>query len=197
VIVSKREKQIAIATAAAVGLFVLIDFVWQPYSDALDQIQTQTDAVNKQLQDAGALFANQHRLAKIWADMQAHGLKTDESQADSQLQHAILDWEQRSGVTQQTLKQDQARKEGDFDVVGYRVTADGSMRSIVQFVWALETATMPIRVTDIRITPEREGGTDQLSVTLGVSTLCASPTPAQPAGAGQKSSEADAGDLTS
>ena len=55
---------------------------------------------------------------------------------------------------------------------GYRVTATGTMRSLSQFLWDLETATIPIRVTDARMTPQREG-TDDLSLQVGVSTLCA------------------------
>jgi hypothetical protein len=168
---SKREKFIAIGTAVAIGLFVLDSFIIEPYSAALADIQQKTDAAAKQFTDDTSLLARRVRLQKIWSDMLSHGFKTDESAADSQLQHAILDWSQLAGVVPQNLKSDQSRKEGSFLVIGYRVTANGSMRSISRLLWALETATIPIRVSDVRVTPEREG-TDQLSVQLGVSTLC-------------------------
>jgi hypothetical protein len=189
-----------------VGLLVVYEFILQPYSDALADIAQKHDAAAQELQDDSTLFSRQKVLKVVWTDMQTHGLKTDESRADSQLQHAILDWEQVAGVNQQTLKQDQPRKEGDFTVIGYRLTADGSMRGIARFLWALEKATIPIRVTDVRITPEREGGTDQLLLTIGVSTVCAptegGETPpnngggvAPPAGATTAPAQADAGGM--
>jgi hypothetical protein len=185
VIVSAREKKVAISAGAAIALFIGYTVIWEPYTANLDDIDARHAVAAQQLQDDTSLFVKRDRLAKIWTAMQAHGLKTDQSQADSQLQHAILDWEQAAGVSQQTLKQDQPRKEGDFQVITYRVTATGGMRSIVRFVWALETAAIPVRLTDMRITPEKEG-TDDLSVQLGVSTLSApASAPAAPAaGAG-------------
>ncbi len=182
-IVSPREKKIAIATSVIVGLMIVYYVVVGPYMDNLALIETNTAAAIKKKSDNDLLFRRESALKKVWISMQGHGLKTNESQADSQLQHAILDWEQLAGVNQQSLKQDQPRKEGDFQVIGYRVTATGSMVNIVRFVWALETAAIPVRVTDLRVTPEKEG-TDNLSVQVGVSTLSApAEAPATPSSA--------------
>lgn len=170
-LVSKREKYIAIGMVSAIALLVLNSFIIEPYTAALADISDKHDAAVQQLSDDANLFSRRVRLQKIWADMESHGLKTQESAADSQLQHAILDWAQQAGVNPQNLKSDQPLKEGTFQAIGYRVTATGTMVSISRLLWALETATMPIRVSDVRVTPEREG-TDDLSVQLGVSTLC-------------------------
>jgi hypothetical protein len=171
VIVSKREKYIAIGVATVIGLWIVDAVAIEPYRAALSDIQEQHDTAAKTLSDDASLLLRRGRLEKIWTVMLAHGFKTQEAEADSQLQHAILNWSQLAGVVPQTLKSDQPRKEGSFQVIGYRVSATGSMLQISRLLWALETATIPIRVSDIRITPEKEG-TDQLSVQLGVSTLC-------------------------
>jgi hypothetical protein len=182
VILSKREKLIAFGTAGAVGLLVLNSFILEPYSEAMDDIHTKTDRAAAELNEDASLFASQKTKQKDWRQMQDHGLKTDESQADSQLQHAILRWAQLAGVNTQVLKSDSAKKEGDFDVIGYRITATGSMQSISRLLWALETATIPIRISDVRVTPEREG-TDALSVQVGVSTISAPPEDVTPSAA--------------
>jgi Type II secretion system (T2SS), protein M subtype b len=197
VLVSKREKYIAIGTISAIVLLLADTLVIEPYWDGLKDIGDKRGIASQQLADDGNLLYRQAHLQTIWSAMKTHGLKTVESQADSQLQHAIYDWSQQAGVTPQTLKSDQPRKEGDFQVIGYRVTASGSMLQISRLIWALETATIPIRVSDIRVTPEREG-TDQLSVQLGVSTLCApasqvtpAPGPATPAAATKPMADMD------
>jgi Type II secretion system (T2SS), protein M subtype b len=180
VVVSKREKYIGIGTGLAIALLILDNFVVEPYFAQLDAIGTRHDLAAQTISNAATTFVRERKLQKIWTDMQSNGLKTDSAAADSQLQHALLDWANEAGVTPQVLKSDLTRKEGMFQVIGYRVTASGTMRSISRFLWALETASMPIRVTDVRVTPEREG-TDDLSVQLGVSTLCAPAADEKPA----------------
>lgn len=179
-ILSKREKYIAFGTAGAVGLLILNSFVLDPYTAAMDDIHTKHDHATAEWNEDASLFASQKTKQKDWKEMQDHGLKTDESQADSQLQHAILRWAQLAGVTTQVLKSDSAKMTGDFDVIGYRITASGSMLSISRLLWAMETASIPIRLSDVRVTPEREG-TDQLSVQVGVSTISAPPGSVTPA----------------
>lgn len=173
-VVSKREKYIAIGVGVALALFVLDSYVIEPYWDQLSDIDQRTSQATQQLNDASTLFARQRALQKIWTEMQSNGLKSDEAQADSQLQHALLDWAQQAGVDPPALRNDPPRKEGLFTVIGYHVTATGSMRSVSRLLWALETATIPIRVSEAQITPQPEG-TDHLKVLLGVSTLCAPP----------------------
>lgn len=178
-ILSKREKYVAIGTATAIALLVIDSFIVEPFISELSAIQDGRAQAARQIVDAAATFSHQNKLKKIWADMQANGLKTQEAQADSQLYHALLDWAQQAGANTQVLKSDLPKKEGLFTVIGYRVTATGTMRSISRLLWDLETATIPIRVTDVRVTPQREG-TDDLSLQVGVSTLCAPPDAVTP-----------------
>jgi Type II secretion system (T2SS), protein M subtype b len=173
-VASKRERFIAVATGVAIALFVLDSYVVEPYFDALSAASDARDHAIQKLDDANMLFARQRKLRTIWTEMQANGLRTDEAQADSQLQHALLDWAQQAGVEPPALKDDPPRKEGMFLVIGYHISASGSMRSVSRLLWALETATIPIRVSEVQITPQPEG-TDHLKVLLGVSTLCAPP----------------------
>ncbi len=48
------------------------------------------------------------------------------------------------------------------------------MRAASRLLWSLETASIPVRVTEMHITPRKEG-TDDLSVQLSISTLCLLP----------------------
>jgi hypothetical protein len=199
VIVSKREKYIAIGTGIAVALLVLDSFVVEPYFTDLSNIATAHDSAVEKISSAHFLFDKQTRLQKVWKDMEGHGMLSGDQQAGSQLEHALSDWAQRAGIILQSVKSGQSqtikleasqKQSPQFDVISYRVTAFGAMRSFSQFLWALETAPIPLRVTDVRVTPVREG-TDDLSLQLGVSTLSA-PSVATPA-AQQVSAAADMG----
>ena len=57
----------------------------------------------------------------------------------------------------------------------------------LKLLWSLETATIPVRVNDMQVTPRREG-TDDLTIRLSVSALCMPPDAGAkpPPGAGDK-----------
>jgi hypothetical protein len=102
--------------------------------------------------------------------MQAGGLGQDVSSAESQALQAIVNWTQAARLNLTALKPERASTQGQFQVIGFRIVATGPMRSISQLLWSIETAALPLRVTDFQITPRKEG-TDDLTVQIGVSTI--------------------------
>ena len=178
-ILSKRERYIAIGSAAAIGLLVVNWLVLDPYAEQNERTHADLSSVNSKLNQAEVTFAAQKRLQGIWSEMQAGGLKADASQAESEALNAIIELTQYSGVTLTVLKPERTTTEGKFQVIAFSVTASGSMRQISQLIYNLETATIPVRVTELQLTPRHEG-TDDLSVRLSVSTLCMLPDSEKP-----------------
>jgi hypothetical protein len=176
VTLSKREKYIALGVGIAVSLWLLDSVLLSPYLSGRETLVTQRDAASQKLKDADVLFARRKRLQSIWAEMQKGGLKSDPSEADTQAQHAVLDWFDRSGVYLAALKSDpHVSQEGKFQVIKYHIQGEGRMRQIAQLLWAVETATIPVRVDDLSIKPRGREGTDELTVELGISTLSTMP----------------------
>jgi len=171
---SKRENLIAVGACAAVALLGLDHFVWTPYVDQRSAVVTQRAVATQQMTDAVTLFQRQRNLRKVWSELQMGGLKVDTSQAASQEQHALNAWAEGAGVSLAALKAERPAQEGPFQVIGFDVTGTGSMRAISRLIWSLETATIPVRINEVQISPRREG-TDDLSVRLSVSALCMPP----------------------
>jgi len=179
-VLSKREKYIAIGLSVAVGLWVVDSLAIEPYFEQADQVATDTQLAQQKLSDATTTFARQKKLAPVWAEIQSNGLLNDPSLADTQLEHALLEWTRGANVDLSSLKTERPLQQGMFDVISYNITANGSMRSISQFLWDLETATIPVRVTDMQVTPLQEG-TDNLAIRVTVSTVCLPPAAPKPA----------------
>ncbi|HUB27049.1 MAG TPA: GspMb/PilO family protein [Tepidisphaeraceae bacterium] len=179
-VLSKREKYIAIGLSVAVGLWVVDSLAIEPYFEQADQVATDTQLAQQKLSDATTTFARQKKLAPVWAEIQSNGLLNDPSLADTQLEHALLEWTRGANVDLSSLKTERPLQQGMFDVISYNITANGSMRSISQFLWDLETASIPVRVTDMQVTPLQEG-TDNLALRVTVSTVCQTQTAAKPA----------------
>ena len=83
-ILSKRERYIAIGSAAAIGLLVINWLVLDPYTEQNERTHADLSSVNSKLNQAEVTFAAQKRLLGIWSEMQAGGLKADASQAESE-----------------------------------------------------------------------------------------------------------------
>ena len=180
-VLSKREKYVAYGSAAAALLLALDYFLFSPYFAEREALRTDRDQVTRELTDATLLFARQSKLRKEWAAIQSGGLKSDVSEADSQAQHAVIDCADAAGVTLARLQPDRPVAAGPFQVTSFTVSGTGPSRGIVRLLWSLETASIPIRVNDVQITPHGKEGTDDLSVRMSVSTLCL-PAPIAPAG---------------
>jgi hypothetical protein len=170
VVLSKREKYIGIGAVAAIAILVLDQFVVSPYLDQVDALDHSLTAARQQVADNNLVFERQHKLQQVWNDMQTGGLQVDESQADSQAQEAILQWAQRSEMTVTALKTEHIAQEKAFEILTYDVTATGSTPGLARMLWALETATIPLRLNEVQISSRPEN-TDNLTVRMNVSTL--------------------------
>jgi hypothetical protein len=126
------------------------------------------------LNEATQIFARQQKLKKVWAEMQTGGLKVDPSLAQSQTYQALVEWARGANVGLPNIKFDRQSQEGSFQVISFSVTATGSMPQVSRLLWALETASIPVRVNEVQITPVKEG-TDSLQVRISVSSLCQPP----------------------
>jgi hypothetical protein len=173
-ILSKREKYIAIGSAAALLLLVLDYFVISPYFEERDAIAARSAGLYQKLDDANTLFDRERRLRKIWEEMQKGGLNVDASTAESQALHAVIDWADASGMTLSGLRPGKTTQEGKFLVISFNVTGTGAMPDIARMLWSLESASIPVRVSDMQLKPRKEG-TDDLLAQFTLSALCLPP----------------------
>ena len=170
-VLSKRERYIAIATVAAVGILALDRFALDPLVAAKTRLDTQVAKCQQNFDKARRLFANSRRKGHLWAEMQNNGLRRrDAAEAESQVLNSIREWAQDAGMSLSSVKPERTEKEKDFAKSTFRATGIGGMSQISRFIWHLETATIPLRVSDVQINSRKEG-TDDLTVQLGISTI--------------------------
>jgi hypothetical protein len=173
VVVSKREKYIGLGAGGAILLLLLNNFVLDPYTEAMDQIQLDHDKAVKQISTNQSIENIKTKTADPrWKIMMAQGISADEAQAESNLQHSLLTWTAAAGVQTQDLHADAARTDGVFSIIGYRVTVNASTASLAKLLWEIETTTsIPVRISEVQINPQPEGS-DSLQAHLEVTTLC-------------------------
>ena len=179
-VLSQRERYIAIALGAVLLIVVLWTVVYSPLEDWGKKITEDKAAAIKQKQNDDMLFADQKRLQKIWEDMQKGGLMENPYDAQTQLHQAVTDWAVQSGVnvsnqTNEAPVPVNGDAKSGFVQAGIKVTAQGTTSGIAKLVYQIEVARIPARVHQVTISSKKEGA-DDLQVDMSLTTLCVMPT---------------------
>ncbi len=162
---------IAMVVGVVFGLFVLDQVIISPYFDKLAQLNKDIDAATAQQADNDAILDKQAKLKPVLKDLKDGGLTSDESAADAQASQAALNFAQNAGITINSVKPERVTPVNQFQVIGFHISGFGSMYSVARMMYAFETATVPIRVDELVLSPSPEG-TDHLKIELTFSTVC-------------------------
>src|SRR5581483_9833537 len=100
---------------------------------------------------AADLRDKQRKLTPVWEEIRRGGMKASTSEAESQARRAILAWAQSSGVFISALNPDRTTAVGKFQVISLNATGNGSLPQMAHLLWAMETATIPVRVNEVTI----------------------------------------------
>ena len=180
-VISKRERYIAIGAVAAIALLALNSFALSPYLDKRNEIAVDLAKPNKELDRSDELFRHQRLLRPVWAKIKNAGLMTDSSDATIQARVSILDSAESAGLFVAGIRTEpRSSQEGQFQVTIFHLTVNGPLYAVSRLLWSTETAGIPLRVNEMQITPRKEG-TDDLSVQLTISTISQVPQAAAPA----------------
>ena len=169
-VLSKRERYIAIATISTLALVAIYSLVVSPMiddraglADKISKAQLEKDRGDLALK----LSAN---LNKQWNDRITGPLKKNASLAESQVLESIVAWGKESGMTGMSInKPDRIEKEKDFSKITFRATAKSNARQLASFMYHIQTSTIPVRITDLTVTSPKE--VDDLTISMGISTI--------------------------
>ncbi len=181
-IANRREKIIALVLIGALGILAFDQYALTPYFDARKNVSADLEAATTRERKASRLLNNQARVERAWRELLAGPLKTDPAAAESQALHAVRDWAQNSRVDLQSLKPERIGRTGDFQQIRVQATGTGTTAAVSALLSQVESAKIPMRVNELRLTSRKEG-TDDLSFSLSVSTVLFSPAPEKTPGA--------------
>ena len=174
-VVSKRERMIGIITVIVLAVLVLDQFVFekllQQKHDLEDQQAVKAEELHKKNQDIHTSVVDR----PIWDQMRRDGLLNDASRTETQIYNNLNAWAREAGLNPPpALKSDRTEKEKDFNKLTLRATGNGGMAQISRYLWHIQTANIPVKITELTISSRKEG-TDDLSLTMSVATAYLAP----------------------
>ena len=177
-VLNKREKSIAIALVAVVGLVLVYNFGIEKYWDARTQAVAERDTAEQKLRQADNLMLREKKLRPVWSQLISNGLTATPSDAQAQLLNSMNTWVQESGIALSSMHPERLptapEKDKQFIRVGVKLAGSGPMSAVAKLMFRLETAKIPLNVEDMQIN-QRKDGADDLQITVTLSTLCLAP----------------------
>jgi len=177
---STRERLIAIGTGLAALVFVGDRYALSPYMKAREEVETDLRTTSNKLTEANRRLARAERLDRDWKAMEAGGLKHDMSAAELQILEAVGDYAKDAGVNITSRTPQSEARVDRTQIVRLRASGKGTTGSVAKLLWRVETASIPLKVDELTLAANKPG-TDDLTVTLVVSTIWV--RPAEPADA--------------
>ena len=176
-VLSKRERSIAIGLGGLVAVVVLWLWVFQPLVDWSAKIDKDKEAALLKQKNDEQLKNDQAKLQKVWDEMQKSGIFDNPSDAQNQLSQALSDWAVQSGVSVVSDAPGQAQTvdpKFGFVQAGRQMRCVGTTSGIAKLLYQIEVAKIPARVHNVTISSRKEGQ-DDLTAQLDVTTLCVVP----------------------
>ncbi len=184
-ILSPKERNLAIGAGAAIVLLIAYFYVIGPYIAQREQINQDLQTA-KDAQASGLLnLKMQKTMTPVWNNLKENGgLKVDPTLSSLQARYELNDWADKSGVLLLDVSEKPAEvgkfTNAKFEQQIFNVTGTGTQWNIENFMWAIENAPIPMRLSEVQITPQKED-TNDLTVHLIVSALCLTSDTSSPA----------------
>jgi len=172
-VLSKRERYIALAALIVVAILVFDRLVLGPLEERRATIAEERQRVLSELETARLLFARRKRLAALSGELLKSGLGSDPGEAESQVLHALRNWSQEAGLALSSLRPERTGLRGSLREITFHAAGTGGIAAVAGFLWRVETAPLPLRLTELQIGSRKEGA-DDLSLQVRISALCPS-----------------------
>lgn len=169
-VLSKRERQIAIVAIAVVMIFAIDRYVWTPIMEEKDRVLIEKQGLLAEMQHADKIFKQRTQMGQEWEEMKKGGLGSSASTTESRILNAIRQWSQDYGLILSSIKPDHKKGEGDMQEIIFHVVCNGTMATVGQFLWQIENTTLPLRITEFQLGSRGEDGRD-MSLQLRLSAL--------------------------
>ena len=172
---NKRERWVGIITVAVLALLGVYQFVVDPLLIRRQELAREIADAKDAVQRNEDLSDRSKRAGRQWREMISGGLRKDASETESVLLHSLRDWAQDANMGLSGLTPARPEKDKDFYRITVRATGSGRMESIGRFLHRIQTATIPVRVSELQINSRGREGNDDLSIQMSISTVYLAP----------------------
>ncbi|MEN6426783.1 MAG: hypothetical protein ABFD90_17185 [Phycisphaerales bacterium] len=184
-VLTKRERILAIVTVLVLGTLAINSAIIKPLSTWRQETEDEKLELEAQIQEAQNLFEHRRLLERKWRGLLSEGMKSD-ADAESRIARALTEWARQTRLTLSSVKPDRAITEKGMNEITFAVAGEGTLDAVTSFLYRVETAELPVKVTNMSLGSSNESG-ENMSLQLRLSAVylgsvqkTSEPTPQQP-----------------
>jgi hypothetical protein len=164
--IKNRQQLLTILTLTAVGLLIADKIISPPLMKLWRQRSARIVMLQQQVKDGEALRRGKESLRSHWAMIQSSALTNNPTLAEQQLWTGLNRWTQLSGVSLDSIAPiGKPGADASYKTLDCRIDASGSLDQLSQFLYALETDPMALKVQSVELTTKDNNGS---KIGLGV-----------------------------
>ncbi len=168
-VLSKRERILAIATMLVVGLLAVNSVLITPVSNRRQQTSDERTELEAQLQEAETLFDHKRILERKWKDLLSEGAQSD-ADTETRIAKNMNEWARQTGLTLPSIKPERSTTEKGYTEITFVAAGRGSLEAVASFLYRIETSELPVKITNMQLGSNEAG--DNISLQLRVSAIC-------------------------
>jgi len=153
---TRREQKIMYLTVASVMFLIFNTYVLEPILDMRSETAQMHQTLHTQVDRSLTTLKRKKQMQKRWAQMQQAGLSSDVQKAESMVYRYLEESSQRSGLQLGSVQPDRLITESELGEIDFVLSGTGSMRSVTEFLWDLETAAIPLKIKSHQLGSKNE-----------------------------------------
>ena len=168
----RRKKYLAIGAALCLLVLILDRTLLSPllsgYQEQGRRVQLLTTEVAKAENAADYAARWRQRVD----DYRRNALPHDRSAAENEVIQCLREWEERAGVDLVSMRTQWQDADDTWPVLDVRLAGKGQLETIARFVYAVETANLPLRTRQLSVSASASaGGVQELSMSLHLQAI--------------------------
>jgi Tfp pilus assembly protein PilO len=167
-VLSKRERILAIATLLVVGFLAIYMILVKPVMHRRQLTSEERVELEAQVQLAQNLFDRRKILERKWSTPLAEGMQSD-ADLETRVAKDMNQWAQETRLTLPSVKPERSTNEKGYTEITFVAAGRGSLEAVASFLYRVETSELPLKVTSMQLGSSESG--DSISLQLRVSAL--------------------------
>lgn len=175
---TSREQKIMYLTVASVVFLIFNTYILEPVLDKRAETSQTREALQLQVDQSLATLQRKKLLQKRWTQMQQAGLCSDVQKTEAMVYRYLEKSSERSRLELGSVQPDRLATESQLGEIDFVLSGTGSMQSVTEFLWDLETATIPLRIKSYQLGSKNEIA-QVMTIQIELSTVYIKDQPAE------------------
>ncbi len=123
----------------------------------------------EEIREARDLRRQEREKIATWKERRSQGLSSDPQSAERQLLGAVKDWAAETNLTLASVKPEHIESKKELREFQVQAAGSGNHEALVKFLYKLQNASFPARVTEVQVASRADSG--DLALQVRISTL--------------------------